>query len=446
MIGRWAGETRKEGLRTLYIWAPRAKHGAMDTQTRAQSVDYSPELLRVLRSAGPWCVVYTNASEDENDPHRTVGIRYRDVVDALRDQGAAEADLAEVQRVLASEASGESPASRYLVVGQGETVIDEVFPGEMLAAPVAAVTAVADVTALLLHRPPNFRYLVVEVGHDGGELYLFTAGKALAEQEEHVPGELENVHKVRTGGWSDLKHQHRTEEVWKRNQGLVARQVDLVVEREHPQLVIVAGDVKAVELLTSQLSKASLAAVVTVHLNVRPADASHEGLTQRIDDEIARALGAEKADALLRLRARAAGGAGSAAGSGSGGGAGVGAAGAGSGGGAEAASGAAETAPLGVAGIEEVVDALRAHQVEALLLPGAGLDTFDLVALAEQPWIDARRRAPGEAPVVAEVSARAALIRAAILSGARVIFAGDDELPIDAHVAATLRWPAAAQR
>src|SRR5690606_21584089 len=105
----------------------------------------------------------------------------------------------------------------------------------------------------------------------------------------------------------------------------------------------------------------------------------------------------------------------------------------------------------GASGIHAVVGALQQAQVETLLLDARMLDSDGtLLALSEAPWVangtaDAFDAGPGTPVPVVE-----ALVRAAVLTDADVLFIEDDldegepRSDDEAHPpVAALRWPAA---
>jgi hypothetical protein len=362
------------------------------------------DLAAVYGTGGELSVVYADVSADVTDPERTLAIRRKDVGEALARLGAPDDDLAAVERILQLPTGIQSPASRFIVVRNGNVSVNEVFSGALLAPESVSFGLVPDITPLLLHRPYDFCYLIVEVGRDGGEIRLFSMGRPHAEDTENIEGETEHLHKVRTGGWSDIDYQHHTEEIWKQNEAEIAARVDALVLEFRPRLLIVTGDVRAVQLLVKQLSKASRQILSTATTNTRPPDSSDRALIDLIDVDVATVLAHEEDDALDRLRA-------------------------------------GTKAGTSVAGITEAVKALQSGQVETLLLSTSSLEESTLLALSGEPWLAMLEAdAPGTG-VLATVAAQSALVRAAILTGARIIFVSAAELPDEALVAAVLRWP-----
>ncbi|WP_166804847.1 Vms1/Ankzf1 family peptidyl-tRNA hydrolase [Cryobacterium sp. Sr8] len=189
--------------------------------------------------------------------------------------------------------------------------------------------------------------------------------------------------KVQAGGWSHARYQRATEEVWRANAEEVGNTVDRMVREHEPAFVIVSGDARARELLLEDLAPESLDRVVEVPTHTRAAGASSEALDAEIDIRLEEELERDRQDVLAR----------SATGGGR----------------------------RGERGLGPVVHALQQAQVETLLLDPRR-DERSLLALDGPPWIATE---PGErlsTQVLDEVPAIEGLARAAVLTGARVLF------------------------
>ena len=75
---------------------------------------------------------------------------------------------------------------------------------------IARLAALPHVMPLLAQRRPHVPYLRVMARHDGGEIASVTA--AGAQGDEEVTGTGRPVHKVKSGGSSQLRYQNHTED------------------------------------------------------------------------------------------------------------------------------------------------------------------------------------------------------------------------------------------
>ena len=348
---------------------------------------------------------YVDVSQDASDARRTSPTRLRAVRDALSDAGAPSVDTDAITEILEQPPGVASPASRFIVVRSGEIEVSEVLPGEPLGERILNYGPLPALIPLLRHRPRDLTYLVVEAGRDGGEVRLYRLSRVQPLSRRTVTGDTEFITKVRSGGWSNKSFQRDAEEIWKRNEGQLAGVIDQTVRENPVELLIVTGDVRARQLLVDQLAPASREVLSVVHANTRADGASTGVLDAEIQKQLTAILAREEQDALNRLAADA-----------------------------RREGGRAEL------GIGAVVHALQQGQVEALILCADGLAEKTLIALTDEPWV---ATAPEEALGVnslGRVAAADALVRAAVLSDARIFVVDVQRLPEHVHVAALLRW------
>jgi hypothetical protein len=73
------------------------------------------------------------------------------------------------------------------------------------------------------------------------------------DREVRVEGEELHVTRSASGGWSQRRFQQRAENRWQQNAGAVAEALTRLVDQVHPRLVVVTGDVRAVQFLRVQV-------------------------------------------------------------------------------------------------------------------------------------------------------------------------------------------------
>lgn len=369
----------------------------------------------LYEEAGPWTSVYLDASGDTADPRGQAASKRNSVSHALEQAGAPQADIDAVTEALATPTGMSAPAARLLLVKGGEVRLDRGLPGPVQVGEFAEHGPVPDLVPFVRHRPVEFEYLVVLVGHDAGDVLLCTTASPEPAEREHVQGRADTLQKVRAGGWSEANYQRHVVDVWTHNEGEVAARVDAIVTERHPRFVVAAGEDAGLAIFLDRLSAGTRAITRGVAVDARPSDASGE----RIDAEIRAAVEAELAG--LRSRAR------------------------------ELIRPRAQgESPVEALGIGEVVHALQQGQVELLLLvDGAGdahaneeLEDRRVFVLDGPPWVASAPEDAGDARVIGRVRAPVGLVRAAALTDAMVMVVPADELPPHAPAAALLRWPA----
>jgi len=360
-------------------------------------------LAELYRRPGDASTVYVDVTQDREDPRRTSSLRHRSVREALADAGAPDADADAVIDRIEEPPGRPGKVSRLLVVRDGVVEFDELLPGEPLGELIVSYGPVPSLLPLLTQRPRDLTYIIAEVGRDGGEIRQFRLSRTGAVAEEEVEGDTEYITKVQGGFLSNSRYQRDTEEIWKRNEGQVADAIDEMVRTSGAELLMLTGDVRARQLLVAQLAPASRDILAVVPTNTRPGGATTHELESDLDRHLAAILAQDEYDALERLDT----------GQGEG---------------------------LSEADFAAVVRELQQGQVEVLLLASGGLPEATLLALDREPWVASNEADALGASALAAVPAADALVRAAVLTDARVVVVSPGELPGGSGAAALLRW------
>jgi len=363
-------------------------------------------LANLYRRAGSASTVYADVTQDTSDPRRTSTIRQRTVREALIDSGAPEIDASVIVDLLEEPPGVGGSVSRLLVVRAGEVEVNELLRGEPLAELMAGYGPVPALIPLLIQRPRDLCYVVAEVGRDGGEIRQFRLSRVQPVAHRAVHGDTEFLTKVQSEDafLANGRYQRHTEEIWKRNEGLVAAAIDEIVQNSGAELLVVTGDVQARRLLIDQLSPASLKILTIVPANTRPGGATTDELDADLDRHIASILAADEHDALTRLETGR-------------------------------NDGRAETDQAAA------IRGLQQSQVEVLIIAPSAMNEDTLIALDREPWVATSSAEALGAGELGAVPAADALVRAAILTNARVVVVSLGEIPDGTSACAILRWP-----
>ena len=334
-------------------------------------------------------------------------------VPSLDEQGADAGTLHALEDAVLNGRRAAGRAGRVLVARDNEVALDRFLP-EPPDQPSASWGAAPDLLPMLLQLPEPMTAVVVRVDRGGGEILLADPSDADAEPEpvEEYEGDDHPLHKVRGGGWKHLKMQHTVENTWRSNVREVAERVDRRVAETGARLVVLAGEAQSRRLLHDNLGEESARYAVEVE---------HSGMSSGADDpELEAAVDTAARDASTRERLAV----------------------------LEHLDQVATRSDGAFAqGIRPVLAALRAEQVDTLLLDG-GVDRAALVWIAESPTHVALERdeleAMGDEPAD-QVPVDSALLRAAAGSGAAFQPLGGGRTglvgrPVEDGVAALLRW------
>jgi Bacterial archaeo-eukaryotic release factor family 2 len=364
------------------------------------------EYAELYRQPGPWCSAYLDASAGTVDIRESEDAKRANVRAALAAQGASEADLDAVEAVVQPAAGEPAPVSRFVLVRQGTVQINELLPGPLVGPEQVEVQPVPDLLPLLKHHPDDFPYVVAEVSRDEGEIRLHRAGQRRPEQSQEVQGSRENLHKVPGGGWAHLRLQHHTEEIWRRNADQVAGEIDRIIRDSGAKLLVLAGDVRARQLVQEQLAEASRAVLTVVDTHVHAPGADRDAFNAEVEERVAEQWATDQAQVLDRL-----------------------------------AEQEGQANPESATGLGVVIHALQQAQVDVLIFNDQTLAERRVLALGAEPWIATAEEESLGAEILGKIPAPAALLRAAALTDARILLVPKPALPEGVDIAALLRWP-----
>ncbi|BDI22477.1 Vms1/Ankzf1 family peptidyl-tRNA hydrolase [Herbiconiux sp. L3-i23] len=363
-------------------------------------------LSELVRTPGPWVSVVVDVSGDRSDPAGLAASRRRSVRDALGKEGAPDGLIDRIEDALLEPLGMPSPLTRCLLAHGDRIDFADAIPGTPPVEELAAYGPLPLLVPLLRQRRLEMCYLVVEAGRDAGDIALYRTGSVAAELTETVQGRTDSLPKVQMGGWSHLRWQHHSEEIWKQNETQLAAAVDALVLEHRPRLVVVSGDVRARQLLLDAFAPATRALVEELPVHTRADGASPTVLQEFVEQRIDALCAADLDSRLDRLRQEVGRGDSS-----------------------------------GVTGVGWVVHALRQAQVETLFLDPDSLGDRTLLALDDVPWVATAPEDAAPAGIIAPVPAAEALARAAIITDADIRFVTASQLPGGGGAAALLRWP-----
>jgi len=368
-------------------------------------------LTELTQTPGPYATVYLDASHDTSDAARALELRWADRRAELAGQGADDPTLTALDAAVADATAAVGRAGRVLVAAAGRVLLDRMTP-EPPAAPAAVWGPAPDLLPMLLDQPEPVPALVVRVDRTGGEILLAGPG-VRPEKVEDVAGTGENLHKTRTGGPGDWSVQHRVEQNWRDNVAAVAAAVDTEVTRTGARVLVLAGDGSSRSLLREALGERAARVAVDVEHSGGRSGGADDALATAVDAATRDAVDAQRHAVLDRLDQER-----------------------------------GRTGGLLAVGLEPVLQALRAQQVDTLLLDG-GVARDMQVWVADAPTQLAsdpdQLRALGSEPT-GRMPVDAALLRAAAASGAAFEPLGGGRTglvgkPVDDGVAALLRYP-----
>lgn len=362
---------------------------------------------------GPFVTVYLDATRGDESGYREVMNRWQGLHRSLKAQGAPDETIEVLTDRVEQPTHAAGQVGRFLVAKDTDVLVDRVLvtppttDEAVYAGPPALRAAAAASDA-------HVNYFLVEIDRTGADVKTPDAHNphAIPELYAQISGEHDVVHKVRGGGYHHSKLQARAEDSWERNADHIAKRVDELVELDRPELLILTGDVRAVNLVSERLGEAASAVSVQMAGGGRSEGSEDDRFHERLIAQLDEFRDKRRGDVIDRFKQE------------------------------HGRDGDA------VAGQAAVMQALQRGQVSELLLSGDG-------AASPEPdsvlWVGAQalQVAETESEVrefgdsAEQLAADIALLRAAVGQDAGVTFVNDD-LDLPDGVGAILRWRDAA--
>jgi hypothetical protein len=362
-------------------------------------------LQQVFAATGPFVTVCADVTHTTENADTELELRVRGITERLTEQGAPEAVVEAVRaRLLEGNqggAAGRLKGRAVVVASDGSVVLDQALVDAPLRE-IAEWSPQPDLTPVLRQLPGRVPHVVVLADRVGADItYVGATGEV--DDVKSVDGDDFQIQKVQVGGWAHHRFQHNAENKWVHNADAVAGQITSMARRFSPRFVLVAGDVRARQILTDRAGGEWADLIVSMDEGGRAAGADRAPVDERTAELVAEHEAREDAEAIEQIQAASAHG-------------------------------------LSVTGVDRVVEALRKGQVETLVLADdPGEDTLlvggsPLELGVNQQDMDALG-IHGEA-----VPVDRALLAAAVASSAAVVMVPRSAMPDEAPVAAVLRY------
>jgi hypothetical protein len=363
------------------------------------------DFLRPLfERPGSWVSVYLDATRAGENADHAVALRWRGLREALSDQGADASTLDAVEEAVRDHPTQPGRYGLAVFATRGDVALLQTLPAPP-PADAAFLEPLPHVMPLLEQRGEEVPYVRVLADRTGADLDALSVGGAPRHRE--VAGSATfPIRKVHVGGWSHRHYLQAVEESWKRNAGDVAAAAADVAEAVGAEVIVVGGDVRAVQALVGRMPKRWQDRVVTTDAGSRHAGADESAL----DDVTIQAI-AETADRHVRAildRYQAQRG--------------------------------DDTASTGLA---DVATRLQRGQVDTVLLVDDQSSTDTLwIAPADPTLVSVDDHVLREAGVddPQKVRADAALVRAIAGTGADLLLIQPGEAPLEHGIGAVLRY------
>ncbi|RBY79347.1 hypothetical protein DQ239_06855 [Blastococcus sp. TF02-09] len=358
----------------------------------------------VFAAAGPLATVCADVTHTTENADTELDLRVRAIAEELSGKGAPEPVVDAVRgRLLEGNEGGEVGTLRgraLIVDSTGSVVLDQ----PLVDAPAREIADWApqpDVLPVLRQLAGRVPHVVVLIDRVGADI-TFANLPERDDEQASVEGDTLHIRKFQGGGWAHHRYQHNTENLWIHNVDGVAKQIDAMVRRHSVRFVLVAGDVRARQILTDRAGSWSHL-IVSMDEGGRAAGASREPVDTREAELVAEHEAREIAETVEKVQAAAAHG-------------------------------------LSVTGRDRVVEALRKGQVETLVLADDPDDETLLVGGSPLELGVKQQDMEALGTDGTAVPADRAFVQAAVAGSSGVVVVPQAAMPDQVPVAAVLRY------
>jgi hypothetical protein len=256
----------------------------------------APDLADLVAATGPFLTVYLTTEADiDNAAHRSEQ-HWKALRRDLADAGAPEEALAAIDPLVPdAHLRGQTLAAVATSAGLAHA---EHSP-EPPPADRGTFETLPALVPVLEWRQSHPTHVGVLADRAGADIYLSRHDRPDLHRE--AGGDDDPLHKAKPGGWSQLRYQHRAENTWEHNADDVAAEIVSLVDRFDPRLVIVAGDVRAVQMIDDALPPQ-----VTERLEVvsgsRTEDGSEDDFAAAVEGRLAGSVAADTIHLLEKFK------------------------------------------------------------------------------------------------------------------------------------------------
>jgi release factor family 2 len=272
------------------------------TPPGGQSPAAVPDIAAAFDGPGPFVTVYLGTEAAVEQAAQQSELRWKNLRRQLKEDGAAPEALAAVDPLVPDA----HHRGRTLAVVADATGLRLVrHEPEPPARDVGWVAPLPRVGPFIEWAQTAVPHLVVLADRVGADIVVFTrradsfgAGEAAVVSVGEESGDDPVLRKTNPGGWSQRRYQKRAENLWEQNAKAVADQVASLADETGARLIVVAGDVRALQLLREHLP----ARTAELLREVDGSRAPGSGLDEIADDvvKLAATLVAEDTVELLR--------------------------------------------------------------------------------------------------------------------------------------------------
>lgn len=207
------------------------------------------DLREFVDADAPFLTVAMPTPSELDDAQHRFEIRWKNARRQVEDSRWTAEDLAHLDEVVSELPHDAGAALVMFHSADGTTFVE--FIDEPVQALVVAESLLPRLALVIEARQRAIAHLVVETDRAGADITAFDGGDVLDTGQ--VDGDTEHIHRGHPGGWSQRRFQQRAENTWERNADDVADRIAEMAEAQQTEVVFVAGDARARQLVLEAL-------------------------------------------------------------------------------------------------------------------------------------------------------------------------------------------------
>jgi hypothetical protein len=236
----------------------------------------------IVRSLSPTATVYLGSS-GAGDPEADRSLRWRAVAEHLGRSGAP-VETVDAVRACLDSISGHRTAMAIGVAG-GDVLFRQPITGwsGRDRFRYEAPAHVLPLLSWLQHHPPYVEVLIDRAGAD----IVSVHGGTMSATMRRVDGPDDEIERNAPGGWAQPRYRRRAEDSWRHNASAAADATAAAMREVGADLLLLAGDVRAVQLFDGRIRDRVRTAVIRTIPGGRHPDGSAAARTVAIREHVA---------------------------------------------------------------------------------------------------------------------------------------------------------------
>ena len=268
-------------------------------RSKERDVNSRSHLAELYSRPGPFATVYVDATRAIENGAQEIERRWAKARAQLQEAGADSGTLEEIAAAVGADTGTPGRHGLVVVAAAGEVRFRAVL-AQPPARTAASWSPLPHLLPYLAQQVTELPHVVVVADRTGADILAVGPG---GPHEQTVTGEARHpVHRTAADVWNERHFQHRVENSWAANAHDVADAVAKQLANGPAKLVIIAGDVRARNLIADALGTPPGVTVRTIEEGGRAAGSSPDALHAAVHDVVLQQVWRDRREVLEHLQ------------------------------------------------------------------------------------------------------------------------------------------------